>query len=61
MNLSTIGTVLLFNMTMYFIISNIMNFLGIGAEFYGSYMMWFFVIVMFWGFLPEQENYFSTK
>mgnify|MGYP000990300034 FL=1 len=59
MKLSTIGTIILAIIIMYYTISQVMNFLGINIEFYGSYMMWFFAIIIFWGFLPGQEIYFS--
>jgi len=36
-----------------------MTFLGVEVQFYGSYLLWFFAIVLFWGFLPEPENYFT--
>ena len=59
MKLSTIGSIILAIIVMYYTISQVMNFLGINIEFYGSYMMWFFAIIIFWGFLPGQEIYFS--
>ena len=59
MKLSTIGSIILAIIVMYYTISQVMNFLGINIEFYGSYMMCFFAIIIFWGFLPGQEIYFS--
>ena len=59
MKMSTIGIIILAIIAMYYTISQVMNFLGVSVEFYGSYMMGFFALIIFWGFLPGQENYFS--
>jgi hypothetical protein len=41
------------------IVTMVMNFLGVEIQFYGSYLLWFFAIILFWAFLPEQVNYFT--
>lgn len=30
------------------------NFLNIGFDVYGSYLMWFIALITFWSILPEQ-------
>jgi hypothetical protein len=41
------------------IVTMVMNFLGVEIQFYGSYLLWIFAIILFWGFLPKQINYFE--
>jgi hypothetical protein len=41
------------------IVTMVMNFLGVELQSYGSYLLWLFALVLFWGFLPGQTNYFS--
>ena len=59
MKMTTIGIRLAVIILLYYVVSLFMNFLGINIEFYGSYLLWFFAIILFWGFLPEQERYFD--
>ena len=42
-----------------YIVTMVMNFLGIGIEVYSSYLLWIFAIILFWGFLPGSVNYFE--
>lgn len=57
--MTTIAYILIAIIAINYLISLIMTFLGIEVQFYGSYLLWVFAIVLFWGFLPEPENYFS--
>jgi hypothetical protein len=42
-----------------YIVSAVMNFLGVSIVSYTGYLMWFLVLILFWAILPEQNNYFS--
>ena len=42
-----------------YIVTLVMNFLGIELQFYGSYLLWVCAILLFWGFLPGPVNYFE--
>jgi len=42
-----------------YLITLIMTFLGVEVQFYASYMLWFFALILFWGFLPGDVNYFT--
>jgi len=42
-----------------YIVTMVMNFLGVGVEVYGSYLLWIFALILFWGILPGQDNYFN--
>lgn len=44
-----------------YIVTTIMNFLGIELQVYGSYLLWIFAIILFWGFLPGSVNYFDSN
>lgn len=57
--MTTIAYILIAIIAINYLISLIMTFLGIEVQFYGSYLLWVFAIVLFWAFLPEPENYFS--
>ena len=57
--MTTIAYILIAIIAINYLISLIMTFLGVEVQFYGSYLLWVFAIVLFWGFLPEPENYFS--
>jgi hypothetical protein len=59
MKMTTIAYILIAIIAINYLISLIMTFLGVEVQFYGSYLLWVFAIVLFWGFLPEPENYFS--
>jgi len=59
--MTTIGMILLVIVLLYYVVSMTMNFLGINIEFYGSYLLWFIALILFWGFLPGEEKFFSEK
>ena len=42
----------------YHTISLVMDFLGIKVQFYISYLLWCFALILFWAILPKQEKYF---
>jgi hypothetical protein len=42
-----------------YIVSAVMNFLGVSIVSYSSYLIWILVLMLFWAILPEQKNYFS--
>lgn len=54
-----IATIIIAILAINYIVSMTMNFLGIGIQVYGSYMLWIFAIILFWGFLPQPTNYFE--
>jgi hypothetical protein len=37
-----------------------MVFLGVEVQTYGGYLFWFFALILFWGFLPGQIDYFGS-
>lgn len=59
MKMTTIAYILIAIIAINYLISIIMTFLGVDVQFYGSYLLWFFALVLFWGFLPEPVNYFG--
>lgn len=59
MKMTTIAYILIAIITINYLISLIMTFLGVDVQFYGSYLLWFFALILFWGFLPGPVNYFS--
>lgn len=59
MKMKTIAIIILSIFAINYVITMIMNFLGVELQFYGSYMIWFIVLLIFWGILPEPVNYFS--
>ena len=42
-----------------YIVNLVMNFLGVKVEFYGSYLLWLFALLIFWAILPQPTNYFT--
>lgn len=59
MTMMNIATIIIAIIAINYIVSMTMNFLGIGIQVYGSYMLWIFAIILFWGFLPQPTNYFE--
>jgi hypothetical protein len=59
MTMMNIATIIIAILAINYIVSMTMNFLGIGIQVYGSYMLWIFAIILFWGFLPQPTNYFE--
>ena len=59
MNLMNTAMILLSIIIINYIVSAVMNFLGVSIVSYISYLMWFLVLILFWAILPEQKNYFS--
>ena len=59
MNLMNTAMILLSIIIINYIVSAVMNFLGVSIMSYISYLMWFLVLILFWAILPEQKNYFS--
>lgn len=57
--MTTITYILIAIIAINYLITLIMTFLGIEPQFYGSYMLWFFAIILFWSFLPGEVNYFT--
>jgi len=58
MNMMNIALILIAIIVINYIVTMVMNFLGVELQFYGSYLLWLFAIILFWGFLPSSENYF---
>ena len=42
-----------------YIVSSIMNLLGVQIQYYINYLLWFFAVLLFVFILPADENYFS--
>lgn len=59
MNLMKIAGILIAIVAINYIVTLVMNFLGIELQFYGSYLLWVCAILLFWGFLPGPVNYFE--
>lgn len=59
MNMMNIAVIFIAIIVINYIVTMIMNFLGIGIEVYSSYLLWIFAIILFWGFLPGSVNYFN--
>lgn len=59
MNMMNIAIIFISIIVINYIVTAIMNFLGVELQFYGSYLLWIFAIILFWGFLPEPVNYFD--
>ena len=59
MNMMNIAVILISIIAINYIVTMVMNFLGIGIEVYASYLLWIFAIILFWGFLPGKVNYFN--
>lgn len=59
MKLSTLAILFVSLFLINYIVSMIMNFLGIDIQFYGSYLLWVIVLLIFWAILPEPIKYFD--
>ena len=59
MKMTTIAYVLISVIVINYLVSMIMQFLGVEVQFYGSYLLWVIAIILFWGFLPENPDYFN--
>lgn len=59
MKMTTIAYVLISVIVINYLVSIIMQFLGVEVQFYGSYLLWVIAIILFWGFLPENPDYFQ--
>jgi hypothetical protein len=57
--MTTIAYVLISVIVINYLVSIIMQFLGVEVQFYGSYLLWVIAIILFWGFLPENPDYFQ--
>jgi len=60
MKMMTIAYIIISLIVVNYLVSLIMNFLGVEVQFYGGYLFWFFALVLFWGFLPGPTNYFGN-
>jgi len=58
MNLMNTAMILLSIIIINYIVSAVMNFLGVSIVSYTGYLMWFLVLILFWAILPEPKNYF---
>lgn len=59
MNMMNIAGILIAIIAINYIVSLVMNFLGVKIQFYGSYLIWIFAILIFWTVLPGPINYFK--
>ena len=60
MKMMTIAYIIISIIVVNYLVSLIMNFLGVELQFFGGYLFWFFALVLFWGFLPGPTNYFGN-
>lgn len=59
MNMMNIAGIIIAIIAINYIVSLVMNFLGVEIQFYGSYLLWIFAILIFWAILPGPVNYFT--
>jgi hypothetical protein len=59
MKMTTIAYIIIAIIAINYLISVLMTLLGVDVQYYGSYMLWFSAIILFWGFLPGEVNYFN--
>lgn len=59
MKMATVAIIILSIFAINYVVTMVMNFLGVELQFYGSYLIWIIVLLIFWGILPEPVNYFS--
>lgn len=59
MKMATVAVIILSIFAINYVVTMVMNFLGVELQFYGSYLIWLIVLLIFWGVLPEPVNYFS--
>lgn len=59
MKMATVAIIILSIFAINYVVTMVMNFLGVELQFYGSYLIWIIVLLIFWGVLPEPVNYFS--
>jgi len=57
--MATVAVIILSIFAINYVVTMVMNFLGVELQFYGSYLIWLIVLLIFWGVLPEPVNYFS--
>lgn len=59
MNLMNTGMILLSIIIINYIVTAIMDFLGVSIVSYMGYLIWFLALILLWAILPEEKNYFS--
>jgi len=59
MDMMTIAKIIIALIAINYIVNLVMNFLGVKVEFYGSYLLWIFALLIFWVILPQPVNYFT--
>lgn len=59
MDMMNIAKIIIAIIAINYIVNIIMNFSGVKIEYYGSYLLWLFALVIFWAILPQPENYFN--
>ena len=60
MKMTTIAYILIAIIVINYLVSLIMTFLGVEVQSYGSYLLWFIAVLLFWGFLPDTPDYFQS-
>jgi len=53
------GMILLSIIIINYIVTAIMDFLGVSIVSYMGYLIWFLALILLWAILPEEKNYFS--
>ena len=59
MNLMNTGMILLSIIIINYIVTAIMDFLGVSIVSYMGYLIWFLALILLWAILPKERNYFS--
>jgi hypothetical protein len=59
MNLMNTGMILLSIVIINYIVTAIMDFLGVSIVSYMGYLIWFLALILLWAILPKERNYFS--
>ena len=59
MDMMAIAKIIIALIAINYIVNLVMNFLGVKVEFYGSYLLWLFALLIFWAILPQPTNYFT--
>ena len=59
MKLMNTAMILLSIILINYLVTAIMNFLGLSIVSYMGYLIWFLALILLWAILPEEKKYFS--
>tara|TARA_B110000967_G_scaffold6733_1_gene6745 strand:- start:4618 stop:4809 length:192 start_codon:yes stop_codon:yes gene_type:complete len=54
-----LGVLVLSIIAIQLLTTTVMNFVGIGVQYYGIYLMWFIVLAIFYFILPQPTKFFE--